>query len=178
MLSRVFGFGRRPFESLSEQEILALAISSEEDDGRIYRAYAEGLAESFPQSAKVFEAMALEEDGHRDSLIELYRKRFGERIPLLRREHVKGYYERKPDWLVRPLGVENVRRQAEAMEQQAYRFYVEAAKAPATLRPENCSTTSRRRSKAMRIRRIGWSRNLCRAPSRTRRQAPSSVSSS
>lgn len=128
MLSRVFGFGRRPFESLSEQEILALAISSEEDDGRIYRAYAEGLAESFPQSAKVFEAMALEEDGHRDSLIELYRKRFGERIPLLRREHVKGYYERKPDWLVRPLGVENVRRQAEAMEQQAYRFYVEAAK--------------------------------------------------
>ena len=128
MLSRVFGFGRRPFETLSEQEILALAISSEEDDGRIYRAYADGLAESFPQSAKVFEAMAEEEDGHRDSLIELYRKRFGERIPLLRREHVKGYYERKPDWLVRPLGIEHVRRQAEQMEQQAYRFYVEAAK--------------------------------------------------
>ena len=100
MLSRVFGFGRRPFESLSEQEILALAISSEEDDGRIYRAYADGLADSFPQSAKVFEAMAEEEDGHRDALIELYRKRFGERIPLIRREHVKGYYERKPDWLV------------------------------------------------------------------------------
>src|SRR4051812_3021294 len=128
MLSRVFGFGRRPFESLSEQEILALAISSEEDDGRIYRAYADGLTDAFPQSAKVFEAMAEEEDGHRDSLIELYRKRFGERIPLLRREHVKGYYERKPDWLVRPLGIEHVRRQAEQMEQQAYRFYVEAAK--------------------------------------------------
>ncbi|MER8912814.1 rubrerythrin family protein [Mesorhizobium sp. M0761] len=128
MLSRVFGFGRRPFETLSEQEILALAISSEEDDGRIYRAYADGLADSFPQSAKVFEAMAAEEDGHRDSLIELYRKRFGERIPLLRREHVKGYYERKPDWLVRPLGIEHVRRQAEEMERQAYRFYVEAAK--------------------------------------------------
>ncbi|TGR24072.1 MULTISPECIES: iron exporter MbfA [unclassified Mesorhizobium] len=128
MLSRVFGFGRRPFESLSEQEILALAISSEEDDGRIYRAYADGLAETFPQSAKVFEAMAEEEDGHRDSLIELFRKRFGERIPLIRREHVKGYYERKPDWLVRPLGVEAVRRQAEAMERQAYLFYVEAAK--------------------------------------------------
>ena len=74
MLSRVFGFGRRSFDSLSEQEILALAISSEEDDGRIYRAYADGLAEDFPQSAKVFEAMAEEEDGHRDSLIELYRK--------------------------------------------------------------------------------------------------------
>ncbi|MBZ9672188.1 rubrerythrin family protein [Mesorhizobium sp. B3-2-1] len=128
MLSRVFGFGRRPFESLSEKEILALAISSEEDDGRIYRAYADGLAESFPQSAKLFEAMAEEEDGHRDSLIELFRKRFGERIPLIRREHVKGYYERKPDWLVRPLGIEAVRGQAEAMERQAYLFYVEAAK--------------------------------------------------
>ncbi|WP_027062092.1 iron exporter MbfA [Mesorhizobium loti] len=128
MLSRVFGFGRRPFETLSEQEILALAISSEEDDGRIYRAYADGLAESFPQSAKVFEEMAEEEDGHRDALIELFRKRFGERIPLIRREHVKGYYERKPDWLVRPLGIEHVRRQAEAMERRAYLFYVEAAK--------------------------------------------------
>ena len=128
MLSRVFGFGRRSFDSLSEQEILALAISSEEDDGRIYRAYADGLAESLPQSAKVFEAMAEEEDGHRDSLIELCRKRFGERIPLIRREHVKGYYERKPDWLVRPLGIDAVRRQAEAMERQAYLFYVEAAK--------------------------------------------------
>ena len=66
MLSRVFGFCRRPFESLSEQEILALAISSEEDDGRIYRAYADGLRADFPQSAKVFEEMAEEEDGHRD----------------------------------------------------------------------------------------------------------------
>ena len=128
MLSRVFGFGRRSFESLSEQEILALAISSEEDDGRIYRAYADGLAENFPQSAKVFEAMAEEEDGHRDALIELYRKRFGERITLIRREHVKGYYERKPDWLVRPLGIEHVRSQAEEMERRAYLFYVEAAK--------------------------------------------------
>nr|WP_245440958.1 ferritin family protein [Mesorhizobium sanjuanii] len=113
---------------MSEQEILALAISSEEDDGRIYRAYADGLAESFPQSAKMFEEMAREEDGHRDALIELHRKRFGERIPLIRREHVKGYYERKPDWLVRPLGIAAVRQQAEAMERQAYLFYVEAAK--------------------------------------------------
>ena len=128
MLSRFFGIGRRPFESLSEQEILALAISSEEDDGRIYRAYADGLVEKFPQSAKVFEEMAEEENGHRDLLIELHRKRFGERIPLIRREHVKGYYERRPDWLVRPLGIEHVRSQAEAMERQAYLFYVEAAK--------------------------------------------------
>jgi len=128
MLSRVFGFGRRAFDSLSEQEILALAISSEEDDGRIYRAYADGLRDEFPQSAKVFEDMAEEEDGHRDQLIEQHRKRFGERIPLIRREHVRGYFERKPDWLVRPLGIDKVREQAEEMERQAYRFYVAASK--------------------------------------------------
>lgn len=128
MLSRVLGFGRRPFDSLSEQEILALAISSEEDDARIYRAYADGLEQDFPQSAKVFEEMAREEDGHRASLIELHRTRFGERIPLIRREHVRGYYERKPDWLVRPLGIDKVRTQAEEMERQAHLFYVEAAR--------------------------------------------------
>ncbi|WP_353643486.1 iron exporter MbfA [Mesorhizobium sp. WSM2239] len=135
MLSRVFGFGRRSFDSLSEQEILALAISSEEDDGRIYRAYADGLREDFPQSAKVFDGMADEEDGHRNQLIELHRRRFGERIPLIRREHVRGYYERKPDWLVRPLGIDKVRGQAEEMERQAQRFYLEAAK-----RTEEAST--------------------------------------
>ncbi len=128
MLSRVFGFGRRSFDSLSEQEILALAISSEEDDARIYRAYADGLADAYPNSAKVFEEMAAEEDGHRASLIELHRARFGERIPLIRREHVRGYYERKPDWLVRPLGLDKVRSMAEEMEAQAERFYLEAAK--------------------------------------------------
>ena len=127
MLSRVFGFGRRPFDSLSEQEILALAISSEEDDGRIYRSYADGLADAYPQSAKVFEDMAAEEDQHRRILIDMHRTRFGERIPLIRREHVRGYYERKPDWLVRPLGLEKVRAMAEEMEAQAHRFYLEAA---------------------------------------------------
>lgn len=128
MLSRIFGFGRRAFDSLSEQEILALAISSEEDDARIYRSYADGLAEGFPHSAKMFEEMAKEEDEHRAALIDMHRKRFGERIPLIRREHVSGYYERKPDWLVRPLGVEKVRAQAALMERQAHVFYVEAAK--------------------------------------------------
>lgn len=128
MLSRVFGFGRRSFESLSEQEILALAISSEEDDARIYRAYADGLEEDFPHSAKIFEAMAEEEDRHRAALIDLHRKRFGERIPLIRREHVKGYYERRPDWLVRPLGIDKVRARAEDMELQAFAFYTEAMK--------------------------------------------------
>jgi erythrin-vacuolar iron transport family protein len=128
MLSRFFRTGRRPFSSLSEQEILALAISSEEDDGRIYLSYADGLKDEFPQTAKIFEEMAAEENSHRERLIEIYRQRFGERIPLIRREHVSGYYERKPDWLVRPLGIDKVRETAEEMEDQAYRFYIEAAK--------------------------------------------------
>lgn len=128
MFSRFFGFHRRPFASLTEQEMLALAISSEEDDGRIYRAYADGMRDEYPRSARVFEDMAKEEDTHRAALIEQHRRRFGERIPLIRREHVRGYYERAPDWLVRPLGIDRVRAQAEAMEEQAHRFYVEAAK--------------------------------------------------
>ena len=127
MLLRVFGFGRRSFDSLSEQEMLALAISSEEDDARIYRAYADGLHNEFPHSAKVFEGMADEEDHHRTSLIEQHRMRFGDRIPLIRREHVRGFYDRKPDWLVRPLGIDRVRAQAEEMERQAERFYLAAA---------------------------------------------------
>ena len=128
MFSRVFGFGRRSFDSLSEQEVLGLAISSEEEDGRIYRAYADGLADRYPDSAKVFETMADEEDHHRAALIDLHRRRFGERIPLIRREHVRGYYERRPDWLVRPLGLEKVRAEAELMEASAARFYEQALK--------------------------------------------------
>ena len=127
MLQRVFGRGRRPFTSLSEQEVLALAISSEEDDGRIYRAYADGLRDTYPDSAKVFDGMAEEEDTHRKRLIDLHKKRFGDTIPLIRREHVKGYYERKPDWLVRPLGLEATRAMAAKMEQDAARFYRAAA---------------------------------------------------
>lgn len=122
------GASRRPFDSLSEQEILALAISSEEDDARIYLSYADGLREQFPQSAQIFEQMAAEEHGHRDALIAQYRQRFGEHIPLIRREHVSGYFDRKPDWLVRPLGIDKVRDAASSMEDQAYRFYIEAAK--------------------------------------------------
>ncbi len=128
MLSRFFTGGRRSFESLSEQEILALAISSEEDDARIYLAYADAIRGDYPQSAKIFEDMADEENRHRAYLIALHKKRFGETIPLIRREHVRGYYERKPDWLVRPLGIEKVREQAAEMERQAHRFYTAAAK--------------------------------------------------
>lgn len=128
MFSRFFRNDRRSFDSLSEQEILALAISSEEDDARIYLAYADGLRDEFPQSAKIFEQMAAEEHDHRAALIERHKARFGDRIPLIRREHVSGYYDRKPDWLVRPLGIDKVREAASEMEEQAYRFYVEAAK--------------------------------------------------
>jgi len=127
MITRLFTPGRRPFSSLTEQEVLALAISSEEDDQRISRAYADGLRDSFPASASVFYSMADEEGTHRSMLIELHKKRFGETIPLIRREHVRGYYERKPDWLVRPLPLEKTRAMAEQMEQQAERFYRAAA---------------------------------------------------
>lgn len=128
MLTKFLPIGKTGFDELGEQEILALAISSEEDDGRIYRAYADGLREEFPDSAKMFDDMAEEEDQHRQWLIELHQERFGETIPLVRREHVKGFYSRKPDWLVKPFGVEAVRKQAAEMEAQAHRFYLAAAK--------------------------------------------------
>lgn len=118
---------RRRFSDLSEQEILALAISSEEDDARIYRSYAEQLRGDFPDSAKVFEEMAREEDDHRRRLIALYETRFGPVIPLLRREHVSGFYARRPVWLVQNLGLERIREEAEMMERDAQRFYEKAA---------------------------------------------------
>jgi rubrerythrin len=118
---------RRRFRDLSEQEILALAISSEEDDARIYRQYAQKLRADFPASAAVFDGMALEEDDHRRRLIDLHVKRFGEVIPLIRREHVSGYYARRPVWLVENLSLDTMRGEAEAMEQQAERFYRAAA---------------------------------------------------
>ena len=96
---------RRQFRDLSDREILALAISSEEDDARIYRDYAERLRDDFPDTAKVFDGMATEEDGHRQSLIDLFQTRFGPVIPLIRREHVAGFYARRPVWLVENLSL-------------------------------------------------------------------------
>lgn len=122
-----FSFNRKRFRDLSEQEILALAISSEEDDARIYRGYAERLRTDFPDSAKVFDGMALEEDQHRQRLIDLHQQRFGDVIPLIRREHVAGYYNRRPVWLIENLGLERMREEAEAMERDAERFYLSAA---------------------------------------------------
>lgn len=118
---------RRRFRDLSEQEVLALAISQEEDDARIYRQYAHKLRADFPASAAVFDGMALEEDEHRRRLIDLHVQRFGEVIPLIRREHVSGYYARRPVWLVENLSLETMRGEAEAMERQAEKFYRAAA---------------------------------------------------
>ncbi|SMH47553.1 iron exporter MbfA [Maritimibacter sp. HL-12] len=119
--------GRRRFSDLSEQEVLALAISNEEDDARIYRQYAEALREAYPASAKVFEEMAVEENEHRRRLIEVHKRRFGDVIPLIRREHVSGFYARNPVWLIENLGLERMRAEAHEMERQAEQFYRKAA---------------------------------------------------
>jgi rubrerythrin len=117
------------FADLSEQEILALAISSEEEDSRIYRDFAEGLRDPFPASAEIFDAMAEEEVRHRTMLFDLYRGKFGEYLPLIRRQDVKGFVRRRPHWLVRSLGVDEVRKYAAAMEYETARFYRKAAAA-------------------------------------------------
>ncbi|HET7213986.1 MAG TPA: ferritin family protein [Terriglobia bacterium] len=118
----------RDFNSLSEREILALAISLEEDDERVYADLAEGLRENFPNSAAVFDGMREEESGHRHRLLELYRQKFGEHIPLIRGQHVKGFVEREPVWLVQPLNLQKIRHQASAMEAETRRFYERAAR--------------------------------------------------
>jgi rubrerythrin len=118
----------RSFESLTEKEILALAISQEEEDAHIYDDFADGLKESYPAQAEKFAQMRREEDGHRHRLIELYRARFGEHIPLIRRQDVRGFVRRRPVWLVRPLGLQAVQKAAEVMELETKRFYEVAAR--------------------------------------------------
>src|SRR5580700_3426972 len=115
------------FENLTQREILALAISLEEEDERIFADFAEGLRQDFPASAAVFEGMQAEESGHRRRLIELYRQKFGEHIPLIRRHDVRGFVQRTPVWLTRPLGLDLVRREASAIEVETRRFYEKAA---------------------------------------------------
>src|SRR5579862_4404950 len=112
---------------MTEQEVLALAITNEEEDSRIYRGFAEGLREQFPSSAKVFDEMAEEEVHHRTMLYDLYRAKFGEYLPLIRRQDVKGFIRHKPLWLVRPLGLDEVRKYAATMEYETARFYRKAA---------------------------------------------------
>ena len=113
----------KAFKDLSDREILALAIGLEEEDGRVYADFADGLRETYPATAKMFEEMQKEESGHRAALIEQFRQQFGEHIPLIRRQDVRGFVTRKPVWLVRPLGIANVRKQAEIMELETRQFY-------------------------------------------------------
>lgn len=115
------------FADLTEQEVLALAITNEEEDSRIYRGFADGLRSQYPQSAAMFDAMAEEEVNHRTWLFDLYRQKFGDFIPLIRRQDVKGFVRHRPLWLVRPLGLDEVRKYAETMEYETARFYRRAA---------------------------------------------------
>ena len=117
----------RDFNSLSEKEVLALAISLEEEDERIYADFAAGLRENFSASAAVFDGMREEESGHRRRLLELYRRKFGEHIPLIRRQDVKGFVQRQPVWLLQPLNLQKIRTQVSAMEVETRRFYEHAA---------------------------------------------------
>ena len=117
----------KTFAELSEREVLAVAISSEEEDSRIYMTFAEDLRERYPDSAKIFEQMAEEERGHRHMLLETYEQRFGPHLPPIRREDVKGFLRRRPVWLTKNLSLDTIRREVETMEMQAERFYVKAA---------------------------------------------------
>jgi erythrin-vacuolar iron transport family protein len=118
----------KKFHDLTEREVLALAISLEEEDERVYADFAEGLRQDYPASAEMFEAMREEESGHRRRLIELYRTKFGEHIPLIRRQDVRGFVARPALWLMRPLRIEAVRKEASTMEVETRRFYEKAAR--------------------------------------------------
>jgi erythrin-vacuolar iron transport family protein len=118
----------KDFSELTQQELLALAIALEEEDNRTYGDLAEVMRETYPGTARMFAAMAEEENGHRHRLLDLYRQKFGDHIPLIRRQDVKGFLERKSFWLLRPLRLEKVRAQAELMEAESKRFYQRAAR--------------------------------------------------
>jgi rubrerythrin len=115
------------FADLTEREVLAVAISSEEEDSRIYMTFAEDLAERYPESAKIFEEMAEEERGHRHMLLELYEQRFGKNLPPIRRDNVRGFLRRRPIWLTKNLSLDTIRKEVGTMEFEAERFYIKAA---------------------------------------------------
>src|SRR5215469_2789883 len=117
----------KKFEELTEREVLALAIALEEEDERVYADFAEGLRQDYPATASMFLGMREEESGHRRRLLELYQKKFGDHIPLIRRQDVRGFVERPALWLVRPLRIDAVRKEASTMEVETRRFYEKAA---------------------------------------------------
>jgi rubrerythrin len=118
----------RSFDSLTQQEVLALAIALEEEDARIYDDFADGLKEHYPEQAKKFKELRGEEDRHRHRLLELYQARFGEHVPLIRRQDVRGFVNRRPVWLVRPLGLKAAHKAAASMELETKRFYEASAR--------------------------------------------------
>jgi erythrin-vacuolar iron transport family protein len=130
----------KQFSDLSEQEVLALAISNEDEDNRIYRSFADGLRNSYPDTAAMYDAMAEEEIGHRDMLLDLHRRKFGEFLPLIRRQDVKGFVARHPIWLNRPLGLDAVRKFAAQMEYETARFYRRAAESSHDVATRNLLT--------------------------------------
>ncbi|MEP3034898.1 MAG: iron exporter MbfA, partial [Pseudoruegeria sp.] len=115
------------FSDLTEKQILALAISSEEEDAQIYRNFADILRQDYPGSAKIFSGMAKEEDEHRRRLFEIYQARFGDTVPMIRREYVTGFFQRRPIWLMENLSLERMRQEASLMEKAAANFYTKAA---------------------------------------------------
>lgn len=127
MLSRWLVPNKRDFASLSEREVLSLAIAAEEEDGQIYGAFAERLAPAYPATARIFEGMAEEENGHRRRLLDLYKERFGDRLVPIRREHVRGFIQRKPLWLSSNQSLDAIRQLVWEMERGAEHFYQQAA---------------------------------------------------
>ncbi len=143
------------FADLSEREVLAVAISAEEEDSRIYMSFAEDLTERYPESAKIFEEMAEEEKGHRHMLLEMYEKRFGSNLPPIRRENVKGFLRRRPIWLTKNLSLDAIRKEAATMEFEAERFYVRLRNRPRMSASAGCSEISPRPKKVTKTLRRG-----------------------
>ena len=118
----------RSFQSLDQREILALAIAMEEEDARVYADFADGLRENFPDQAEKFVLMRRQEDTHRHRLLEVFQARFGEHVPLVRRDDIRGFVRRKPVWMSKPLGIKAVQRHTRLMEMETKQFYETAAR--------------------------------------------------
>ena len=161
----------RNFDELSEREMLALAIGNEEEDGRIYADFADGLRADYPGTANVFTEMAGEEGEHRRRLIDLYRQKFGEHIPLIRRQDVRGFIRHAPVWQHATLGID-AGAQAGAGDGGGDRSASTARRrrAAPTPRSASCSATSPRSRRSTSTPPINWSPRTCRRTSRTRRR--------
>ena len=122
-----FKFNKTHFSKLSDKHVLALAIYAEEEDSKIYFYFANTFKKEFPETAKLFDEMGKEENEHRKLLIDLYKKKFGSSIPIVKREHVSGFYKRKPIWLIENLKLDTARDEIRKMENDAAKFYFDAA---------------------------------------------------